>query len=111
MTQFRNSKCEIRIGLIVGVALSLFAAPLASQAQRPGKVLRLGILGYSPTGRARLFEAFRRGLQDLGWIEGQNIVIDYRWAEGKMERLPELAAVTSSSVIGTPCQPGSSQIT
>jgi len=72
--------------------LGVLGAPLAAQAQPPGKVPRLGALGNSPTAQAGLFEAFRRGLRDLGWIEGQNILVDYRWAEGHTDRLPALAA-------------------
>ncbi len=53
------------VGFIV--TLILLSAPLAADSQQPGKVHRLGVLGNSPTAQARLFEAFRRGLRDLGW--------------------------------------------
>ena len=70
----------------------LLAAPLAD-AQLTGKVYRIGYLGaVSATANPRTLEAFRQGLRELGWIEGQNIVIEYRWAEGKSDRLPDLAA-------------------
>jgi putative ABC transport system substrate-binding protein len=78
---------------IGGVASALLAAPLAAHAQQAGKVLRIGYLGTStPALERHLIEAFRRELRDLGYIEGQNIVIVYRWAEGQDDRLPGLAA-------------------
>jgi len=68
-------------------------APLSSLAQQKGKVLRIGFLGpTTASGTARWVEALREGLRDLGYVEGKNIVIEFRWAEGKYERLPELAA-------------------
>jgi putative tryptophan/tyrosine transport system substrate-binding protein len=74
-------------------ALALFAAPLAAEAQQAGKVLpRIGFLGNSdPKSTTEPPEAFRQGLRDLGWIEGQTITIEYRWADGQTERVPELA--------------------
>ncbi len=78
---------------IGGVASALLAAPLAAHAQQAGKVSRIGYLGTSTATLERhLIEAFRRELRDLGYIEGQNIVIVYRWAEGQDDRLPGLAA-------------------
>jgi putative ABC transport system substrate-binding protein len=77
----------------VVLALGLLAAPWAADAQEPGKVPRIGVLG--PTTRsdsAPWFAAFRRGLRELGWVEGQNISLEYRWAEGRTERLLDLAA-------------------
>ncbi len=69
-----------------------FLAPLASFAQQQSKVWRIGFLGtVSASGWAPQVEALREGLRDLGYTEGKNIVIEYRWAEGKYERLPELA--------------------
>jgi len=65
--------------------------PLATNAQ-PGKVYRIGFLWDGPTVFPDALEAFRQGLQDLGYIEGQTIAIEYRWAEGKPERMRELAA-------------------
>jgi putative ABC transport system substrate-binding protein len=66
---------------------------IAARAQRPGKVARIGFLGAaSASAYARQVEGFRSGLRDLSYIEGSNIVIVYRWAEGKYERIPELAA-------------------
>ncbi len=75
---------------IVALALSFPLPPLAASAQQPSKVPRIGYL--SPAPDTPLLEAFRQGLRDLGWVEGQNIAIEVRSAEGKYERLPELAA-------------------
>src|SRR5215470_4765166 len=63
-----------------------------AEAQQTGKVFRIGFLdGSNASGMAVLVEAFRQELNKLGWIEGKNITIEYRYAEGKNERLPELA--------------------
>jgi ABC-type uncharacterized transport system substrate-binding protein len=69
------------------------AAPLAAYAQPTGKVYRMGYLySGSATSSPRAPEAFRAELRELGWVEGRNIVIDYRFAEGRFDRLPDLAA-------------------
>ena len=75
------------------VSGGLLAAPFAAHAQQPGKVARIGVLeqGGLP-GPNPVYEAFRQGLRDLGYVEGQNTVIEYRYAEGKAERLPDLVA-------------------
>ena len=76
------------IAVLGGVA----AWPLAARAQQSQKVARLGFLGAeSATGYANQLGGFRQGLIDLGYIEGTTVVIEYRWAEGKIARLPELA--------------------
>ena len=78
--------------LVAVLAVSLFAAPLAAGAQQAGKVPRIGLLSLtSPSDRPPLRDAFRQRLRELGWVEGQNIVIDYRYAEGRVDRLPDLA--------------------
>jgi ABC-type uncharacterized transport system substrate-binding protein len=78
---------------LAGTGAVLLAAPLPAQAQQAGKVWRIGYLDQgSATGNGPYFEAFRQGLRDLGWVEGKNIIIDVRFAEGKTERLPALAA-------------------
>ena len=65
----------------------------AAEAQQPTKVLRIGFLDSSTaSGSAVLVEAFRQEIRKLGWIEGKNIAIEYRFAEQKNERLSELAA-------------------
>src|ERR1700730_5071772 len=76
------------------IAGGLLVAPLAAEAQQGGKVYRIGILGEkaSDPSEARLWQAFRLELGRRGWIEGKNIVIESRWAEGNSARLPELAA-------------------
>ena len=81
------------IGIIVMLALGMIAAPLASGAQLPAKVPRIGWLsdGVGPEARLYLHESFLQGLRDLGYVEGQNIVIERRDAEGTLERLPDLA--------------------
>ena len=81
------------LALVAVLAVSLLAAPLAADAQQAGKVPRIGFLGVtSPSDRPPLLDAFRQGLRELGWVEGQNIVIDYRYAEGRVGRLTDLAA-------------------
>ena len=74
------------------LASGLLAAPLAAQAQPPGKVYRIGMLERtSPATNAANFEAFRRGLRELGYVEGKNLVIEYRSADGRDERFAGLA--------------------
>jgi putative tryptophan/tyrosine transport system substrate-binding protein len=78
-------------GLILGVTLSLLAALLGAEAQQTAKMARLGVLLFStPEGDANL-KSFREGLSELGYIEGKNLTTVYRAAEGKPERLAELA--------------------
>ena len=78
--------------VFVAGSLSLLATPLAAPAQSTGKVPRIGFLGVTSlsTISARI-AGFRQGLRELGYVEGSNVVIEYRWAEGKAERLPDLA--------------------
>ncbi len=84
------------IGFAVALALGLALAPLAAEAQQPGKVHRVGILGTTPPtddpDSARFWRAFLEGLRDHGYVEGQNIIIERRFSEGKQERFPGLAA-------------------
>ena len=77
------------IGVVAG---SLLAAPLAAEGQQTAKVARIGFLFLNLAPNPHLKEAFRQGLRDLGYVEGHNVVIEYRDAEGKLERLPALAA-------------------
>jgi ABC-type uncharacterized transport system substrate-binding protein len=70
------------------------AAPVVGGAQPAGKVYRIGYLAQgsgSGTASLRPLEGFRQGLRELGWVEGQNIIIEYRYAEGRLDRLPGLA--------------------
>src|SRR5574341_1443312 len=72
---------------------ALLAAPIAAEVQTPKKVPRLGVLWpYSPTVASPFAEAFRQGLRELGYVEVQNIALEERWAEGRLDRLPALAA-------------------
>jgi putative ABC transport system substrate-binding protein len=71
----------------------LFTLCVSAEAQQPKKVARIGFLAPATrTGYQHLTDAFLQGLRELGYAEGQNIVIEYRWADGNFERLPELAA-------------------
>jgi putative ABC transport system substrate-binding protein len=80
------------VAVIAVLALSLLAAPLAAEAQQAAKVARIGYLSTNLAANPHIQEAFRQGLRDLGYVEGRNVVIEYRDAEGKPERLPALAA-------------------
>ena len=71
--------------------LAFVVAPLSAKAQQTGKVWRIGSLALT-SGPNENIEAFREGLRSFGYVEGRNLVIEYRWAAGKNERLPELAA-------------------
>jgi len=68
------------------------AMPLAGEAQQAAKLPRIGFLSLNQAANPRLHEAFRQGLRGLGYVEGRNLVIEYRDAEGKSERLPAFAA-------------------
>ncbi len=82
-----------RIGLAVVVVLSLLLAPLAAVAQQPGKVPRIGLLsGFSLDRGVAGREAFLQCLNEAGYVEGKNIFIEWRWADGSFDRLPDLAA-------------------
>src|SRR5262245_62319270 len=74
------------------VALTLFSAPLHAQVQHPaGRIRHIGLL-HPGTPPNPYVEAFRQGLRDLGYVEGRNIVIESRWAEGMLDPLPSFAA-------------------
>ena len=78
---------------ISAAAMSLVAAPLRPAAQQPQRVPRVGYLfSFTPAEGRHLWDACRRGLRELGYVEGQNIAFEPRWADGRHERLPELAA-------------------
>jgi putative ABC transport system substrate-binding protein len=78
---------------VMALSLVLFTLGDSAQAQQPARIFRLGILlPTSGPGQSARIEAFRHRLRELGYVEGKNIVIEYRYAEGKLERLPDLAA-------------------
>src|SRR5215813_11767777 len=78
---------------IIALCVMLFALCVSAEAQQTGKVFRIGFLDSSTvSGSAVLVDAFRQELSKLGWNEGKNITIEYRFAEQKLERLPEFAA-------------------
>ena len=79
------------VGLTVIVALTVLAMPLTAEAQQATRVYRIGVLAGT-TPRDRNVEAFLEGMRALGYIEGQNLVLEYRGAEGQYERFPALAA-------------------
>ena len=78
------------LGVIAG---GLLTGPLAAEAQQASRnAARIGVIGNGASNRPDPeFEAFRQGLRDLGWAEGQNLSIEHRWADGKADRLPGLA--------------------
>src|SRR3979411_2891533 len=78
--------CVLTLGLALG-------APLAGSAQQKDKVWRVGFLGASSASRTTtLIDALRAGLREQGYMEGLNMVIEFRWADGEYERLPRLAS-------------------
>ena len=81
--------------LIVALGAGALAVPFPSFAQQPGKVWRVGFLGFAarpPSLDSHIFGAFPRGMRELGYVEGKNLMIEWRFADGKRERLLELAA-------------------
>jgi putative ABC transport system substrate-binding protein len=81
------------IGLAIVLAVGLILAPLVGEAQQqPRKVPRVGVLSpfSSSFGPGPSFEAFRETLRELGYVEGRNIALEYRWADGRYDRLPGL---------------------
>src|SRR4029450_13019494 len=104
------------LGCIVTLTLSLLVTSLAAEAQQLTKVHRIGWLGagrpLSSPSRAYV-EAFQQSLRDLGYIEGQSIALEYRFAEGKLERLPELApdrVPLTRDVLGTAGSPATQAV-
>jgi putative ABC transport system substrate-binding protein len=82
-----------RRAFVLTVGIGVLVAPLSLAAQQPQKVPRVGYLfSFTPAEGRHLWEACRLGLRELGYVEGQNIVLEPRWADGRHERLPELAA-------------------
>src|SRR5437762_13894879 len=118
-----NTGAKLMSGKIfVCLLITLLLGTVPAEAQQPAaKVPRIGFLGatYPSTNAARI-EGFRQGLHELGYLEGKNIVIEYRWAEGKTERLPDLAAelvrlkvdiiVTAGAAVTRPAKEATSTI-
>ena len=80
---------------IVLLAVAVLAGPLAGEAQQAANLPRIGFLLPGPSsdpGAPHVLQAFRQGLRELGYVEGQNVAIEFRWAEGQLDRLPDLAA-------------------
>ena len=84
-------KMDDRRGVLIGLG-SLLASTLIAPDAAAEKVPRVGSLYRGSPGRSQEIDAFQRGLRELGYIEGQNIAVEYRFARGQVERLPELAA-------------------
>jgi len=79
--------------IVFVLSIVILASTHLANAQQPKKVPRIGFLsGDSPTPSSARYEVFRQRLRELGYVEGKNIVIEYRWAEGKLDRFPALAA-------------------
>jgi hypothetical protein len=79
--------------LLVAFALGALAAPLAATAQQPAKVSRIGVLASgSPATQKYFIDTFGQALHEHGYMEGQGTILEYRWAEGKPDPLPSLAA-------------------
>ncbi len=89
-------RCRIAgLTFTVALASAILSPPLTTAAQQPPRVHRIGFLSLSSLSdprTQRIFEAFRQGLRELGYLEGQNTAIESRWAEAKYDRLPGLAA-------------------
>ena len=79
---------------VLALSAMLYALCSSAQAQQPAKIPRIGFLSGSgdPNTPGFQIEAFRRGLQELGYIEGKNILVEYRYIEGKRDRVPSLVA-------------------
>jgi putative ABC transport system substrate-binding protein len=83
---------DTRLTLVVTLALALLATPPAADAQQAGKIYRIGVLEtISATLNVANLDALRQGLRELGYVEGQNVMIEYRSADGRAERFPDLA--------------------
>ena len=79
--------------VVIALGAGALVIPLTPYAQQPAKIFRIGFLGSeSASAWAARVESFRKGILDRGYLEGKNVVIEFRWAEGKYDQLPELAA-------------------
>ena len=92
---FAAAQLRRRVSLLFAVLIllpALLAAPPATDAQQAARVPRIGFLSAATGVSSPALDAFRQGLRELGWVEGQSIVVDHRFAEPRSNRLPELAA-------------------
>ena len=81
------------IGLVIALALGLALPPLGAEAQPPAKLPTIGVMGSgTAAAQSQWTAAFVQRLRELGWAEGRNVAIEYRWAEGRSERFAEIAA-------------------
>src|SRR5262249_21119938 len=83
------------VGIILVLALGCLVAPCTAEAQQPGKGYRIGVLGPGSAAEAlnvMRLENLRLGLREVGYVEGRNLTLEVRWAEGRPERLTDLAA-------------------
>jgi len=88
----RDEMIGPRLAFSITLLLGGLFSPVGAEAQQAAKIARIGYLTLSLAAAPHLREAFLQGLRDLGYVEGRNVVIEYRDAEGKYERLPALAA-------------------
>ena len=86
----------LRLAFSITLLLGGLFSPVAAEAQQAVKIARIGYLAGNRANNPHLREAFLQGLRDLGYVEGRNLVIEYRDAEGKLERLPALAAALAA---------------
>jgi putative tryptophan/tyrosine transport system substrate-binding protein len=91
VTRSRGQDPMRRRNLIAGLVIATVTGPLAAHAQQPAMPV-VGVLGVNSAGTQPYLAAFRQGLSEIGYVEGQNVLIEYRWAEDRYNRLPELAA-------------------
>lgn len=79
--------------MIIGLGLTLISVPIAALGQQPAKVYRIGVLSTAGAEQENfVWKDLRVQLRERGWVEGQNLVVEWRYAEAKYERLPDLAA-------------------
>ena len=82
---------RLKLAGILAVSATFVMCGAVAEAQQAAKVIQVGVLSSGSRGQLAVFDPFRQGLRDLGYVEGNNIAIEYRFAEGKPERLPDLA--------------------